>query len=101
MKQKIDKSLVKHIAQLANLELDEDKIDLYQDQLSVIVDHFNDLKSLSFADVPETSRIVEEENVWREDKVTPSFNQDEALSNSKNTHQGYFLVPYVLTQKDE
>ncbi len=101
MKQKIDKSLVKHIAQLANLELDDNKIDLYQDQLSVIVDHFNDLKSLSFADVPETSRIVEEENVWREDEVGTSFTQEEALLNSKNVHQGYFLVPYVLTQKDE
>jgi aspartyl-tRNA(Asn)/glutamyl-tRNA(Gln) amidotransferase subunit C len=101
MKQKVDQQLVQHIARLANLELTADKIELYQDQLSVIVDHFNDLKSLSLTDVPETSRIVEEENVWREDKVTPSFTQEEALMNSKNTHQGYFVVPYLLTKKDD
>lgn len=101
MKQQIDKKLVKHIAQLANIKLDDDKVDLYQDQLSVIVDHFNDLKSLSFEDVPETSRVTEEENVWREDEVDTSFTQKEALKNAKNTHQGYFMVPYVLTNKDK
>ncbi len=101
MKPKIDKQLVKHIAQLANLELDDEKINLYQDQLSVIVEHFNDLKSLSFEDVPETSRVTEEENVWREDEVTPSFTQEEALKNSSETHEGYFKVPYLLINKDE
>ncbi len=100
MKQVVNKQLVKHIAQLANIELDDTKIDLYQNQLSMIMDHFADLKSLSFGNVPETSRIVEEENVWREDKIEDSFTQKEALLNSKNTHRGYFMVPYLLTQKN-
>ncbi|MBT3249391.1 MAG: Asp-tRNA(Asn)/Glu-tRNA(Gln) amidotransferase subunit GatC [Candidatus Pacebacteria bacterium] len=100
MKQTVSKQLVKHIAQLANIELDDNRVDLYQSQLSMIMDHFDDLKSLSFDDVPETSRIVEEENVWREDDVDESFTQEEALSNSKKTHDGYFMVPYLLTQKD-
>ncbi|MBU0576883.1 Asp-tRNA(Asn)/Glu-tRNA(Gln) amidotransferase subunit GatC [Patescibacteria group bacterium] len=101
MKQKISKQLVKHIAQLANLEIDDSKIGLYQNQLSVILDHFNDLKLLSLANVPETSRIIEEQNIWREDIIESSFSQKEALENSKNTYQGFFVVPYVLINKDE
>ena len=92
---------VKHIAKLANLEISEEKIPIYQEQLSVIVEHFNDLKSLSFENVDETSRITKAKNVWREDEVCPSFTQEEALKNAQKTHQGYFVVPYLLTQKDQ
>lgn len=101
VKSKIDKKLVVHLAQLVNLELTTEKIGVYQEQLSVIADHFNDLKSLSFQGVAETSRVVDEANVWREDKVKPSLSQQEALKNSDRTHDGYFVVDYVLTEKED
>ena len=60
----------------------------------------NQIKELDLKSISETSRTSEEENVLRDDLVTPSLTIDEALSNTKNTHDGFFLVPHVLVGKD-
>jgi aspartyl/glutamyl-tRNA(Asn/Gln) amidotransferase C subunit len=58
------------------------------------------IKQLDLADVPETSRTTEEENVWRDDEVKLSFSQAEALQNAAKKYKGFYLVPLVLIGKD-
>ena len=57
-----------------------------------------EIKNINVDDVQETSRITKEENVLRKDVVKQSLDQKEALKNSKNTSNGYFLVPAIFKE---
>lgn len=91
---------IKHIADLAFLELNNDQIIQYQTDLKEIINFMAEIKKLDLKSVLETSRISDEENVFRSDEITPSLSQKEATSNATSTYKGFFLVPHVLTGKN-
>lgn len=90
---------VKHIAQLANLPIQENELEQYQKHLSEILDLVNQLNALETHDVTPTSQVTGLENVLREDIVVPSLPQTEALTNAPRTHEGYFVVDAVLEEE--
>jgi len=96
MVQKISKDLIKSLSKLAKLNLTEKEIEKYVNEFSSVMGYMEEIKSLNVENIPETARVTDEGNVFREDEVKPSFNQEQALKNSKNTHNGYFLVPQIL-----
>ena len=100
MSDNISKPLVQHLSKLASLQLTDDQINLYQSNLSSIMDYMDQIKKLDLKSVSETFRTSEEENVWRDDEIKASFTQTQALANAMSTYQGYFLVPLVLTGKE-
>lgn len=65
----IEKEQVKHIAELARLELNEEKLEEFQEELSDILDYVDQLKELEVSDVEPTSHSIELENVVREDSA--------------------------------
>ena len=85
-----------HIAQLANLVLKDKEIEKLTDQLSETIKHVNQLKEINTTHVEPTNHVTNLENVTREDKITPSLSQEEALSNAKNTYKGFFKVKAVF-----
>lgn len=87
---------VGHIAKLANLEIKEEEKEKFQKQLSSILQYVNKLKEVNAKDVEPTSQVTGLENVTREDKTISSLSQEEALSNSKSTHNGLFKVKAIL-----
>jgi aspartyl-tRNA(Asn)/glutamyl-tRNA(Gln) amidotransferase subunit C len=89
---------VLHIAKLANLPLKEDEIKKYEEQLLEILEYIEVLKKVKTDDVSETSQVTGLENVTKEDLTTPSLSQDEALLNTKNTHNGFLKVKAILEQ---
>jgi aspartyl-tRNA(Asn)/glutamyl-tRNA(Gln) amidotransferase subunit C len=89
---------VLHIAKLANLPLREDEIKKYEEQLLEILEYIEVLKKVKTDNVSETSQVTGLENVTKEDLTTPSLSQDEALSNTKNTHNGFLKVKAILEQ---
>ena len=89
---------VLHIAKLANLPLREDEIKKYEEQLLEILEYIEVLKKVKTDDVSETSQVTGLENVTKEDLTTPSLSQDEALANTKNTHNGFLKVKAILEQ---
>jgi len=95
---KINKDLVKNLAKLAKLNLADEEIDKYSKDLTAVVGFMEEIKNLNVNNIYETARVTEEENVIREDKIASSLSQKEALKNSKNTYNGYFLVPQVLKE---
>lgn len=95
---KINKDLVKNLAKLAKLNLADEEIDKYSKDLTAVVGYMEEIKNLNVNNIYETARVTEEENVIREDKIASSLSQKEALKNSKNTYNGYFLVPQVLKE---
>jgi aspartyl-tRNA(Asn)/glutamyl-tRNA(Gln) amidotransferase subunit C len=64
-----------------------------------VLEYMDQINKLDVDDIPETTRVSEEENVLREDIVTPSLSQKDALKNAKQTRDGFFVVPYVLEKE--
>ena len=87
---------VKHIATLARLELSEEELALYRDQLSAILDHVAKLQELDTSDIPPTASVIEGQSPLREDKARPSLQTERLLENSKETGQDQFKIPPVF-----
>lgn len=100
---KLTSSDIEKTARLANLPLSDSEIFTYQEQLSQIVDFVSQLEEVDTSSIEPTSQTTGLVNVTRKDEidVTRVLTQDEALSNSDKTHNGYFVVPMLLTNKDE
>lgn len=86
---------VKKIAKLANLNLTAEEVGLFGPQLSEVLDYVNKLSVVNTKNVTSTFNVTGQVNVWRDDVVTPSLTQVEALKNAKRTERGYFVVDRV------
>lgn len=90
---------VKHIAKLANLPLKDSEIPKFEKQLSEVLMYVEKLKEVDTKNVEQTSQVTGLENVLREDKPRPSLTQEEALSNAKAQHNGFFQVKGVFEEE--
>ena len=87
---------VRKVAQLARLALaSEEEVQLIGD-LNQILDYVAALDELDTAGVAPTSHVLPLSNVFREDEVTPSLPQAEALANAPSSGHGHFRVPKVI-----
>jgi len=93
---KITKDEVKHIAMLSRLELDEKEIELYQDQLSRILEYVEKLNEIDTTSIEPTSHVIELSNVFREDVVKESLAREEALRNAPQATDKFFKVPKII-----
>ncbi len=87
---------VKHVADLAKLNLTDEELVKFQGQLSAILDYVKQLQQVDTKGVEETSQVTGLGNVLRDDKALVSLSQEEALSNVKTKHNGYVKVPGIL-----
>jgi len=94
---------VLHIAKLAKLKLTGEEVVKFQKQLSSIVDFVDNLKNVDVEGIEPTSQTTGLTNSLRSDEVSSfqSLSQDEALSGSENTHNGYFKVGAILTERSD
>ena len=98
----VNNTQVKHIAQLANIPVGEEESNKLAQDFSETLQVVDQLKKADVSTVEITHQVTGFKNVFREDivKEEQSFTQKEALANAKKTYQGYFVVPYVLQNKD-
>ncbi|MFM7086628.1 MAG: Asp-tRNA(Asn)/Glu-tRNA(Gln) amidotransferase subunit GatC [Cyanobium sp.] len=87
---------VRKVAQLARLELPEDKITTYTAQLERILDYVAHLEQVDTEGVPPTTRAVEVVNVCRQDGVEPTPVREQLLDLAPQRQGDYFRVPKIL-----
>lgn len=87
---------INHVAKLAKLSLTEEEKSKLEKQLEETVEYVKGLDEVDTNGVDPTSQVTGLENVTRNDEVKSSLTQDQALSNSKSTHNGFFKVKGVL-----
>ncbi len=87
---RVDPEQVRHIADLARVELDEDESDRFAEQFEEVLEYFETLE-----EVPEVERKPELTNVLRADEVETGLSQDDALANAADSEDGYFKGPRV------
>jgi len=67
----LTKEEVKHIADLARIELSEKETEKYQAQLGKILDYMEKLKQVNTIGIPiSDGGMIDLENVWREDEIS-------------------------------
>jgi aspartyl-tRNA(Asn)/glutamyl-tRNA(Gln) amidotransferase subunit C len=87
---------VRKVAHLARLDLPEEKIATYTDQLESILQYVGQLQEVDTKGVPETTRAVEVTNVTRADGVQPTPVREEILSQAPQREGDFFRVPKIL-----
>lgn len=87
---------VRHIARLARLQLDEQELALYTDQLGRILGFFDQLAQIDTAGVPVTAHPLPVTNAFRDDVVRPSLPLEQVLANAPQREGDAFRVPKIL-----
>ena len=87
---------VRAIADLARLELSEDDVERYQQQLSDILGYFQKLEELDTSHIDPTSSVLPLTNVMRADKATTALSVDDAVTNAPDSDGEQFRVSAVL-----
>ncbi len=92
----LTKKEVQHIAFLARLELSEEEIERYREQLSAILDHVAALQELDTEHIPPTSSVLPPRSRLRPDEVLPGLDVDRATQNAPDSKENQFRVPPVF-----
>ena len=92
----ISREDVAHVARLARLDVTEDELDRFAEQLGAVLEHAADLAALDTAGVPPTAHPYPLANVLRDDVVAPSLDRDEILAMAPAAEDGRFRVPRIL-----
>lgn len=95
----ISKVEVEHVAKLARLEITEAEKDAFSKQLSAILTYVETLRTLDVAGVEPTAMVLEQTNVFREDKARPSLSVEKALANAPEREDGHFAVPKIIEER--
>jgi len=89
----IERDEVLHVAGLARLELSDDEVARFQEQLSEILEAVSKVSELDLAEVPPTAHPLELANAWAEDEPRPCLPLDEVFANAPERDGDYFRVP--------
>jgi aspartyl-tRNA(Asn)/glutamyl-tRNA(Gln) amidotransferase subunit C len=89
----ITRDEVLHVARLARLELTEEEVARFTEQLSAILEAVDKVSELDLSDVEPTAHPLDLVNVWAEDEPQPSIPVDDALRNAPEREAGFFKVP--------
>jgi aspartyl-tRNA(Asn)/glutamyl-tRNA(Gln) amidotransferase subunit C len=93
---KISSEDVRKVAQLARLDLPDDKIATYTGQLERILEYVAHLEAVDTQGVPATTRAVEVVNVTRDDRIEPTPVRDQLLDLAPQREGDFFRVPRIL-----
>jgi aspartyl-tRNA(Asn)/glutamyl-tRNA(Gln) amidotransferase subunit C len=96
---KISAEDVRKVAQLARLDLPEEKIVTYTGQLERILDYVAHLEAVDTEGVPPTTRAVEVVNVTRDDRIDPTPVRDQLLDLAPQREGDFFRVPRILGEQ--
>ncbi len=100
---KLGKKDIEHVAKLAKLTLTPSDLEKYTSELGRVIDYVSALDEVNTSGVEPTSQTTGLESVYREDRVKSdeSLSQEGALSGTDKGHNGYFVVPGILEEKND
>ncbi len=96
MPERITASDAAYVARLARLDLSDEEIDLYAQQLGIVLDYAAQVAAIDTTGVPPTAHPLPLTNVLRTDQARPSLDREEVLSMAPDAEDGRFRVPRIL-----
>ncbi len=91
----ITKEEVKHVAKLARLELTEEEITKYSEQLGNILTYVEQMKEVDTTGIEPMPHAIPVTNVMREDVVKYEQTKEELMQNAPYEEDGFFRVPKI------
>jgi aspartyl-tRNA(Asn)/glutamyl-tRNA(Gln) amidotransferase subunit C len=95
-KMAISKEEIIHIAKLASLNLSDEEIDRYTNDMQEILEFANTVNEVSTENISETIGINGIYNVFRKDEIKQSISKEELLKNAPSQDEGMFRIPKVI-----
>ena len=95
----ITREEVAHLGRLSRLELKDEELDHFAEQLDEIIGAVARVSEVAGEDVPPTSHPLPLTNVMRPDTVRPSLTAEQALSGAPAQEQQRFKVPQILGEE--
>jgi aspartyl-tRNA(Asn)/glutamyl-tRNA(Gln) amidotransferase subunit C len=89
----ITREEVLHVARLARLELSEEDVERFREQLSAILDAVSKVSELDLSDVPPTAHPLEIANAWAEDEPHDCLPVADAFANAPDRDDDFFRTP--------
>ena len=86
---------VVHVAHLARLDLSDEEVELFTEQLRTVLSHAADVASLDLSHLEPSSRPIALTNVLRADEPRPSLDRDEVLAVAPAVEDHRFRVPRI------
>ena len=96
---RISRDEVAHVARLALLDLTDEELGTFTDQLAAVLDHAADVAALDLGGVPPTSHAFPLRNVLRADEPGPPLDRDEVLAQAPAAEDLRFRVPAILGEE--
>jgi aspartyl-tRNA(Asn)/glutamyl-tRNA(Gln) amidotransferase subunit C len=90
---RITRDEVLHVARLARLELTDDEVAKFQEQLSDIIEAVSKVSELDLSGVPPTAHPLEIQNAWDEDVPRGCLPLDDVFANAPDRDDDFFRVP--------
>jgi aspartyl-tRNA(Asn)/glutamyl-tRNA(Gln) amidotransferase subunit C len=92
----VTKEDVEYIAKLARLELKDTEIDNYTNQLNQILEYMDKLNEVDTSNVEPLLHPVENQNVFREDKIKNTSSKEDTMKNAPQSDGNFFKVPKII-----
>lgn len=92
----VDADIVRKIAFLSRLKVDDDKINDAENEFNKILDWIEQLNEVNTDNVEPLESVNDEHLKLRDDVVTEGNQRDEILANAPLSEYGYFVVPKVI-----
>ena len=91
----VDEKLVKEIASLARLNLNQEETEMFVSQFRDILDYVSILNEVDTENVPPAYLSSANKSVMREDEIQDSVPTEEFLSNAPQSKDDYVVIPRV------
>ncbi|GAA3595391.1 Asp-tRNA(Asn)/Glu-tRNA(Gln) amidotransferase subunit GatC [Klugiella xanthotipulae] len=96
----ITPEVVRHLSELAKIQLGEDEITLLTADLGQIVSNIAKVSEVATPDIPATSHPIPLQNVFRPDVVGDNvLTAEQALSGAPEQFEGRFVVSAILGEE--
>ena len=90
---------VRHLAELARIDLSEAELTSLTAELAQIVESVAKVSEVATPDVPATSHPIPMTNVFRDDVARPGLTVEQALSGAPDREGDFFRVPPILGEE--
>jgi aspartyl-tRNA(Asn)/glutamyl-tRNA(Gln) amidotransferase subunit C len=92
---------VRHVAKLARLALDEEKLKRLSSQLQSILGYVAKISEVDVTGVEPLAHALRVHNVFRQDIVEPSLTVEQVLQNAPDSDGPFFKVPKVIGGEED
>ncbi len=92
----INKKEIIHIAKLASLNLSEEEIEKYTNDMQEVLEFANIINSVNTEGMSETIATNKKSNVLRKDEIIDFENREILLQNAPSQDEGMFRIPKVI-----